>query len=153
MLLRTRRNLRQEDMFVFSASWTAIFSDNVIKIEFYPFNCGREAMGLQAYIVWVKCLSTWLPGEQELGDNCGNDGCEGGDVGHGDDSSDVLVVMEMVVMVMVMMTVMVIVMMVCYMTESKLYLGHYGCLIFPQGGFPGSKLIFDAFDKGRWVDL
>lgn len=113
-------------MFTFSASWIVIFSVNFIRNEFNPFYCGSR----QAYTVQAEWLSTWLPGEQELGDSCGHgeedgDGCDGDDGSHGDDSRGILVlmvmvVMEMVVMVIVMMAVVEIVMMVCNTLKSKL---------------------------------
>lgn len=113
-------------MFAFSASWIAIFSVNFIRNEFYPFYCGS----LQAYTVQAECLSTWLPGEQELVDSCGHgeedgDGCDGDDGSHGDYGCGILVlmvmaVMEMVVMVIVMMAVVEIVTMVCNTLKSKL---------------------------------
>lgn len=108
-------------MFTFSASWIAMFSVNAIQIEFYPFYCGREVMSLQAYTVQAECLSTWLPGEQKLGDSCGHgkedgDGCDGSHGSNGDDGHGILVVMvviKMVVMVMVMVVMkMVVIVMV-----------------------------------------
>lgn len=69
------------------------------RLSFTPFTVGEKLRCLQAYTVQAECLSTWLSGEQELGDSCGHgeedgDGCDGGD-GNGENSCGILVVMVM----------------------------------------------------------